>query len=97
MIKFHEETVFERYFPERKEYLNAVKAKYEAMINLVENAWNKWKDLDAKDFGLEAKPQWFAFLLFRLKKNTVKSVREYYALCDHKELFKSWNLMYPTT
>jgi hypothetical protein len=95
MIKFGEERIFEKYFPERKQFLNMVKEKYEGMINLVEDSWNRWKDLDAREFGLEARPQWYAFLLFKLKKNLVKSVREYYALCDYKELSKSWNLMYP--
>ena len=63
------------------------------MVITIENVWNELNLLSPKDFGVKAQAYWFAFLLFKLQKKQVGSIREYYALCEHKELLKSWNLL----
>jgi len=69
---------FLTYFPEHKDLYYETKAKFDKLINDLNNTYAKYQHLSPKFFGLATKDELMQGALFMIKNGKVKSIEEYF-------------------
>lgn len=87
IVRTNEYEEFLQYFPEYMDIYKEIEKKYNQLVNELEQNYEKLKDIELqKDFALKALKTKCSACLFSLRKSQVKTVKEYLAKMQIKDL-----------
>ena len=79
IVRTNEVSEFLTYFPEWKDQFDETKSRYDALVNELEEAYDKISHFSVqKDFALEAVKTRCSGALFALRKGQITSIREFF-------------------
>lgn len=87
VVRGGETTEFLTYFPEFTDTFLDIKGKFDALVNQLEDTYNKYKNIESqKEFALSIKGTPFTGAMFAIRAGQFQSVREYLAQVNIKHL-----------